>query len=120
MENRCTRQVTLAGTWPATARDCPRQLLMFQCFTMLTAVARRNRIALVQKPLPGLKPGWALIRVRLAGICNTDIELLHGYHDFHGTLGHEFAGEVVRVANPKDKAWVGRRVVGEINISCAG
>jgi alcohol dehydrogenase len=87
---------------------------------MLAAVTRRNHLALVQKPLPRLRPGWALIRVRLAGICNTDIEILRGYHNFHGTLGHEFAGDVVRVASAKDKAWIGRRVVGEINLACAG
>jgi len=87
---------------------------------MLAAVARRNHLALVQKPQPRLRPGWALVRVRLAGICNTDIEILRGYHDFHGTLGHEFVGEVVRVADSKDKGWVGRRVVGEINLACAG
>src|SRR6266478_7849876 len=87
---------------------------------MLAAVTRRNQLALVQKPQPRLRPGWALVRVRLAGICNTDIEILRGYHDFHGTLGHEFVGEVVRVASVKDKSWVGRRVVGEINIGCAG
>ena len=87
---------------------------------MLAAVTRRNRLALVQKPLPRLKPGWALVRVRLAGICNTDIEILRGYHNFRGTLGHEFVGDVVRVASAKDKMWIGRRVVGEINIACAG
>jgi alcohol dehydrogenase len=87
---------------------------------MLAAVIRRNRIALVQKPLPRLRPGWALVCVRLAGICNTDIEILRGYHDFHGTLGHEFVGKVVRAASVKDQDWVGRRVVGEINIACAG
>jgi len=87
---------------------------------MLAAVTRRNHIAVVQKPLPRLKPGWALVRVRLAGICNTDIEILRGYHNFHSTLGHEFVGEVVRVASAKDHGWVGRRVVGEINLACAG
>jgi alcohol dehydrogenase len=87
---------------------------------MLAAVTRRNRIAVLQKPLPRLKPGWALVRVRLAGICNTDIEILRGYHNFHGTLGHEFVGDVVRVASAKDRAWVGRRVVGEINLACEG
>src|ERR1700692_4155193 len=87
---------------------------------MLAAVTRRNHLALVQKPRPRLKPGWALVRVRLAGICNTDIEILRGYHNFHGTLGHEFVGEVVRVANAKDESWMGRRVVGEINLACAG
>jgi alcohol dehydrogenase len=87
---------------------------------MLAAVTRRNDIAVIQKPLPRLKPGWALVRVRLAGICNTDIEILRGYHNFHGTLGHEFVGEVVRVASAKDRNWVGRRVVGEINLACQG
>lgn len=87
---------------------------------MLAAVKLRNHLALEQKPLPRLRPGWALVRVRLAGICNTDIEILRGYHDFHGTLGHEFVGDVVRVASAKDKKWIGRRVVSEINISCAG
>src|ERR1700681_215149 len=87
---------------------------------MLTAVTRLNQLALAQKPLPQLSTGWALVRMRLAGICNTDIEILRGYHNFHGTLGHEFVGEVIRVASAKDRAWVGRRVVGEINLACAG
>jgi alcohol dehydrogenase len=87
---------------------------------MLAAVKRRNQLALVQKPQPRLRPGWALVRVRLAGICNTDIEILRGYHNFLGTLGHEFVGDVVGVASAKDKDWIGRRVVGEINLACAG
>ena len=87
---------------------------------MLAAVTRRNHLALVQKPKPRLKPGWALVRVRLAGICNTDIEILRGYHSFEGTLGHEFVGDVVGVADARDKDWIGRRVVGDINLACAG
>jgi alcohol dehydrogenase len=87
---------------------------------MLAAITYKNSVTVIPKRLPRLKPGWALIRVRLAGICNTDIEILRGYHNFQGTLGHEFVGEVVRVATPKDARWIGRRVVGEINLSCAG
>jgi alcohol dehydrogenase len=87
---------------------------------MLAAVTRGKRVVVVQKPLPRLRPGWALVRVRLAGICNTDIEILRGYHNFKGTLGHEFVGEVVRVAGRRDAKWIGARVVGEINIGCAG
>jgi alcohol dehydrogenase len=87
---------------------------------MLAAVTRRNQLALVHKPRPRLRPGWALVRVRLAGICNTDIEILRGYHNFQGTLGHEFVGDVVGVAGAKDRDWIGRRVVGEINLACAG
>jgi threonine dehydrogenase-like Zn-dependent dehydrogenase len=56
-----------------------------------------------------------LIRVRLAGICGTDLQILRGYHDFQGVMGHEFVGVV---AGPRDSAWLGKRVVGEINVSC--
>ena len=74
-------------------------------------------------PLPKLRPGWALVCVRVAGICNTDIELLRGYYDFRGVPGHEFVGtvqEVCGVSNAKKRKWLGRRVCGEINIPCAG
>jgi threonine dehydrogenase-like Zn-dependent dehydrogenase len=87
---------------------------------MLAAVRRRNDLIVAQRPRPRLRPGWALVRVRLAGICNTDIEILRGYHNFHGTLGHEFVGDVSGVASAKDKSWIGRRVVGEINLTCVG
>lgn len=72
--------------------------------------------------VPRLRRGWALVRVRLAGICNTDVEILRGYHGFHGIPGHEFVGEVADVAgipSGMKQAWIGKRVVGEINISCA-
>jgi alcohol dehydrogenase len=52
---------------------------------MLSFQVAKNRLLDVQKPLPRLRPGWALIRVRLAGICNTDVEILRGYHQFRGT-----------------------------------
>ena len=74
------------------------------------------------KPLQRLRPGWALVRVRLAGICNTDVEILRGYHNFRGTPGHEFVGEVAKVAGVsagEGKRWMGRRVCGEINVSCS-
>jgi threonine dehydrogenase-like Zn-dependent dehydrogenase len=74
------------------------------------------------KPIPKLRLGWALIRVRLAGICNTDVEILRGYHAFRGTSGHEFVGEVADthgVSGSVKKKWLGRRVVGEINVSCS-
>ena len=61
------------------------------------------------------------MRVRLAGICNTDVEILRGYHGFQGTPGHEFVGEVaeVRSNSPRERArWMGRRIVGEINVGC--
>ncbi len=47
--------------------------------------------------------------------------ILRGYHAFHGTPGHEFVGEVVEVRGVSAKTkkrWVGKRVAGEINVSC--
>ena len=66
-------------------------------------------------PMPVAGSGEALIRVRLAGICGTDLAMLGGYAGFGGVPGHEFVGEVVTTA---DAAWAGRRVVGSINIGC--
>jgi alcohol dehydrogenase len=66
-------------------------------------------------PDPVLESGEALIRVRAAGVCNTDLELARGYMNFRGVLGHEFVGEVVQASDP---AWIGRRVVGDINAAC--
>ena len=43
-------------------------------------------------PLPEPKPGWARIRVQMAGICKTDMEIMKGYMGFRGVLGHEFVG----------------------------
>jgi threonine dehydrogenase-like Zn-dependent dehydrogenase len=61
------------------------------------------------------RAGEALVRVTAAGICNTDLEIIRGYANFSGTLGHEFVGVVE--ASP-DQSQVGRRVVGEINVGC--
>jgi len=89
---------------------------------VLAFVVRNHALKAVQRPPPRLRSGWALVRVRLAGICNTDLEILRGYHNFRGTPGHEFVGEVAElrgVSQRVRKRWLGRRVVGEINIACA-
>ena len=89
---------------------------------MLAFTARNHKLVSKNRPLPRLRRGWALIRVRLAGICNTDVEILRGYHNFRGTPGHEFVGEVAEVRGVSaaaKKKWMGRRVCGEINVSCS-
>lgn len=65
-------------------------------------------------PVPTPAPGEALVRVLLAGICNTDIELTRGYYPFAGIPGHEFVGIVEKGSD----ALQGKRVVGEINAVC--
>ncbi len=67
-------------------------------------------------PQPEPSADEVLIQVRLAGICSTDLEMVKGYvPEFEGVLGHEFVGEVVACAQ---QSWVGKRVVGSINIGC--
>lgn len=66
-------------------------------------------------PQPQPKENEALIRVVCAGICSTDLEILKGYANFTGVLGHEFVGIVEWAAQPK---WIGQRVVGGINLGC--
>jgi len=88
-------------------------------------------LSLRDVPKPHI-PGEALIRIRLSGICGTDLELLRGYYPFTGVLGHEFVGEVVSITESNESLsrksqsqqtldsvkWIGKRVVGEINVTC--
>lgn len=67
-------------------------------------------------PLPSPPISEALVRVRLAGICATDLELIKGYYPYQGILGHEFVGEIA--AAPAAPERIGQRVVGEINAYC--
>jgi alcohol dehydrogenase len=66
-------------------------------------------------PKPKRPEGFALIRLLLGGICNTDLALQRGYYGFRGVPGHEFVGEVVEADTP---SLIGKRVVGEINLAC--
>ncbi|MDD2302979.1 MAG: alcohol dehydrogenase catalytic domain-containing protein [Eubacteriales bacterium] len=67
------------------------------------------------KPVPA--HGDALIRVSMAGICNTDMEITKGNLGYNGTIGHEFTG-IVEAIGGRSKKMVGKRVVGEINCGC--
>jgi threonine dehydrogenase-like Zn-dependent dehydrogenase len=75
----------------------------------------RGRAVVRELRRPAARPGFALVRVIASGICNTDLELRRGYHAFSGIPGHEFVG---RVDGPAGSPWLGRRVVGEINLAC--
>ena len=89
---------------------------------MLAFTVKNKKLVARNKELPELRPCWALVRVLLVGICNTDVEILRGYHGFRGVPGHEFVGEVAAVngVSAKEKAkWLGKRITGEINVSCS-
>jgi len=84
---------------------------------MLAVHLESGRVEMRSQPLPRIAQGFARIRLLAAGICSTDLELQRGYYGFSGTPGHEFVGEVTEA---EDKQWVGKRVVGEINLACGG
>jgi alcohol dehydrogenase len=82
---------------------------------MLAVFIDSKKIVTRQVDVPKRPPGFALIRVSVAGICNTDLELQRGYYGFSGIPGHEFVGHVV---DADTSALLGQRVVGEINLAC--
>lgn len=82
---------------------------------LMQALKFDGHLRLVDVARPQPLPGEALIRVRLVGLCQTDVEITRGYKNFQGILGHEFVGQVEEASDP---AWIGQRVVGEINIGC--
>ena len=69
----------------------------------------------LDKNYPNPDLNETLVRVNLAGICGTDLEILDGYMQYNGILGHEFVGTVEKSDNPE---MIGKRVVGEINAGC--
>jgi threonine dehydrogenase-like Zn-dependent dehydrogenase len=73
-----------------------------------------NKISLRDIPQPRQR-NEALIKIRKAGICSTDLELVKGYYPYKGVIGHEFVGDVIEA---DDSSWIGQRVVGEINVVC--
>src|SRR6202045_3992623 len=82
---------------------------------MRALVFDRNLQFRTDYPDPVASPGESIVRVSLAGICGTDLEIARGYMQYRGVPGHEFAG---RVVESQDPALRGKRVVGEINAGC--
>ena len=82
---------------------------------MLSAHLDAGRVEVRHTPPPERPAGFALIRLLVGGICNTDLELQRGYYGFSGVPGHEFVGEVVAADST---GLIGKRVVGEINLAC--
>jgi threonine dehydrogenase-like Zn-dependent dehydrogenase len=73
----------------------------------MRALVLNDRLTLISNyPDPRPPAGESLVRVKLAGICGTDLELIRGYMTYRGVPGHEFVGEVVASPN---QALVGQR-----------
>lgn len=84
---------------------------------MKTLVWKNQKLEVIETITPTIdrEKSESLIKVLYAGICNTDIEITKGYMNFNGILGHEFVG-IVEASD--DKAWIGKKVVSDINCPC--
>lgn len=81
---------------------------------MRCVTVHQGAVQVGERPEPIAPPGEVIVRPRVAGICATDLEIVKGYSNFTGVLGHEFVGVVASRGSQLD----GRRVVGDINCVC--
>ncbi|MFO7838151.1 MAG: alcohol dehydrogenase catalytic domain-containing protein [Desulfosalsimonadaceae bacterium] len=77
---------------------------------------KNQKISITEVPVPDIADNEALVKVMMAGICATDMELFRGYHSFEGIAGHEFVGFVEKA--PRAPQLVGERVTADINVGC--
>src|SRR5580704_11481453 len=82
---------------------------------MIAVHVENGSVTVRDVPRPTRPKACALLRLLVGGICNTDLELQHGYYGFTGTPGHEFVAEVVEADT---HGLLGKRVVWEINLAC--
>src|SRR5262249_51803786 len=108
-----TSSSSRAGTSPSPTSSPQRRREKVEDLLALVFRNGRARVDSVAKPRQAGR--LARVRVLLSGICNTDLELLRGYHGFSGIPGHEFVGVVEA---PGTSPLLGKRVVGEINLAC--
>jgi threonine dehydrogenase-like Zn-dependent dehydrogenase len=85
--------------------------------TVLSAI---KQVQIDRHQFPALQPSEAIVRVRFAGVCGTDVALFSGDYPvpLPLVLGHEFVGEVVEVGSEAGESWLGKRVTAEINNTC--
>jgi threonine 3-dehydrogenase len=75
-------------------------------------------------PIPTVGDDEVLIRVRVTGICGTDVHIYDWDRWSQGrihpplTIGHEFAGEVVELGRAVRHVGIGQRVSAEGHITC--
>lgn len=81
-----------------------------------------GNLALLDTPVPEPQANEVLIEVKAAGICGTDIHILHDKFPYWPPviLGHEFSGQIVQAGSAVTDYHVGDRVVGEPHTKACG
>ena len=92
----------------------------------MRAVVKTRRgeghVELLDVDEPAAKAGWVVLEVIGAGICGTDLHILHDEHPYWPpvTLGHEFAGRIAELGAGVEGWRVGDRVVCEPHAGACG
>jgi L-iditol 2-dehydrogenase len=81
-----------------------------------------GNVTLMETDIPHPKADEVLIEIKAAGICGTDIHILHDQYPYWPPviLGHEFSGQIVKVGEQVTSYKVGDRVVGEPHTLACG
>ncbi len=88
-------------------------------YSMKAITLRNNKLAVSETTKPTIQDNEVLIKLNLAGVCSTDLEIVKGYvPNFNGILGHEFVGTVAETGENVPSSWQGKRVTATINIGC--
>jgi L-gulonate 5-dehydrogenase len=85
------------------------------------SVEKPHSLAVVEARSPAPEQSEVRVRVRRAGICGSDVHILHGSNPFARyprIIGHEFAGEIESVGPDVSALAVGDRVVVDPVLSC--
>ncbi len=82
----------------------------------------KGHVELREVPAPTIGSDEVLIDVKACGICGTDIHIYNDAFPYYPpvTLGHEFAGTILRVGSNVQGWAVGDRVVGEPHTMACG
>lgn len=80
-----------------------------------------NEYNLIDAEMPAVTDGEVMIKTSFAGICGSDLHIIHGQNpfvQFPRVTGHEFSGVVTAVADDVEGISVGDRVCVDPVISC--
>ncbi|MEG1012473.1 MAG: alcohol dehydrogenase catalytic domain-containing protein [Ruthenibacterium sp.] len=78
-------------------------------------------IQFCEVPMPQIKAGQVLVKIKRIGICGSDIHVYHGEHPFTKypvTQGHEVSAQVVETAGDVKGISVGQKVTIEPQVVC--
>ena len=84
---------------------------------MKAAVFDGENLTLKILPDPKINNTQVLVRVKAVGLCGTDLAIVEGTLPTPTPiiLGHEFAGDVIKVGKKVDPKWLNKRITSEIN-----